>query len=277
MNKPIEELTIMNDFLFSVVMRQEKYCKPLLESILKVKIKRIEYIGEQESVQASAATAKSVRLDVFVEDDQNTVYDIEVQTTNQHNLGKRSRYYQSMMDIRSLEKGEDYRALKKSYIIFICNFDPYRASRYVYTFVSQCEEEKNIDFHDEATKIIVNTKGTRGNITEELKALITYMDRGVVSNAYTEELHAEVESVKSDEKVRMSYMLLQEAYARERRGGMYEKNVMLIRRNWQTVSVPDMARLFVISPDNCKSVIDVINAHPEWDDEQVADEIYWDV
>ncbi len=36
MSKPIEELTIMDDFMFSAVMRQEKLCKPLLESIRRV-------------------------------------------------------------------------------------------------------------------------------------------------------------------------------------------------------------------------------------------------
>ena len=30
----------MNDVLFSVIMRQEKYCKPLLEFILGIKIKK---------------------------------------------------------------------------------------------------------------------------------------------------------------------------------------------------------------------------------------------
>ena len=46
MAKPIDELTIMNDFLFGVVMRQEKYCKPLLEYILKVKIRKIDYVKD---------------------------------------------------------------------------------------------------------------------------------------------------------------------------------------------------------------------------------------
>ena len=34
-------------------------------------------------------------------------------------------YYQGMIDLNILEKGEDYRNLKKSYVIFICTFDQY--------------------------------------------------------------------------------------------------------------------------------------------------------
>ena len=105
MARSIQDLTLMNDFLFSVVMRQERYCKPLLEYILGVKIRKIVYISDQESFAASVPSAKSIRLDVYIEDADATVYDLEVQTTDKRNLGKRMRYYQSMIDIRALEKG----------------------------------------------------------------------------------------------------------------------------------------------------------------------------
>lgn len=38
-------------------------------------------------------------MDVYVEDDNNTVFDIEMQTTKQKDLPKRSRYYQGMIDL----------------------------------------------------------------------------------------------------------------------------------------------------------------------------------
>ena len=43
MTKPLEELTIVDDFMFGAVMRDPKLCKPLLELILGVKIRKIEY------------------------------------------------------------------------------------------------------------------------------------------------------------------------------------------------------------------------------------------
>ena len=276
MAKPLEELTIMNDFLFSVVMRQEKYCIPLLETILNIKIRAIQYLGDQQTMQPSSPTAKSIRLDVYVEDENNTVYDIEVQTTDKRNLGKRSRYYQSMMDIMTLEKGAEYRDLRKSFVIFICNYDPFHSSRYVYTFRNRCDEEPQEILDDEATKIVINTKGTVGAISDELRAVIRYMDSGLVSNEYTEELDTEVKSVKSDEKVRMSYMLLQEAFAIQRQNAVYGDKVRLIRRKIRQLSVADMADMFEVSTENCISVIDTIKAHPDWNDERVAEEIDWD-
>ena len=71
-------------------------------------------------------------------------------------------------------------------------------------------------------------------------------------------------------------MTLQEKYMFERESGEFVRVVKQIRSNMNYVNVVDLARLLLISVDNCQSVIDTINAHPDWDNEQVADEIYWD-
>ena len=272
----IDDLTIMNDFLFGIVMRQEKYCKPLLEYILGEKIRKLVYINDQETISSDVLPAKSIRLDVYVEDDAGTIYDIEVQTTNKYNVGKRTRYYQSMIDVRVLEKGHEYKKLRKSFIIFICNYDPFSKDRLVYTFRNRCDQDYSVILDDEATKIIINTKGTVGEISPELKAVIQYMDSGLTSSEYTKSLDEEVVSVKADEKVRKEYMLLAEAYANERAMGKYETFVSQIRRSSNRFSPQEMADYFNVSEQDCISVLDCIREHPDWDDGQIAEEIYWE-
>jgi predicted transposase/invertase (TIGR01784 family) len=49
-----------------------------------------------------------VRFDVYFDDDQNTGYDIEMQNDNQGDLLRRSRYYQSDIDIEQIKAGEPY-------------------------------------------------------------------------------------------------------------------------------------------------------------------------
>ena len=44
-----------------------------------------------------SADAKSVRLDIYVEDEKNTVYNIEMQTVENRNIPRRTRYYQGIM------------------------------------------------------------------------------------------------------------------------------------------------------------------------------------
>lgn len=97
-------------------------CKPLLENILNIKIRDIVYVDYEETIQMTAKS-KGIRLDIYVEDDDNTVFNLEMQTTTYKELPKRSRYYQGIIDLNMIEKGESYDILKESYVIFICTFD----------------------------------------------------------------------------------------------------------------------------------------------------------
>ncbi len=67
-------------------------------------------------------------------------FGIEIQTSIPPDLGKRTRYYQSMMDSDNLLKGQNYRELKESYVLFICLSDPFKQGLPVYTFKNTCEE-----------------------------------------------------------------------------------------------------------------------------------------
>ena len=114
-----EELNISNDFLFGKVMQNPELCKELLQRILPdLMIERIEYPELQKSINMNM-DAHSVRLDVYVKDDRETVYDIEMQVSDTKELPKRSRYYQGMIDLQLVDAGQHYKKLNKSYIIFI--------------------------------------------------------------------------------------------------------------------------------------------------------------
>ena len=101
-----EELGLSNDFLFGKIMRDPEICKGVLQRILpQLSIERIEYPELQKEIKEDI-DARSVRLDVYVRDDRDTVYNIEMQTVNTKELPKRSRYYQSMMDLQLLDHGK---------------------------------------------------------------------------------------------------------------------------------------------------------------------------
>lgn len=102
MGKKFEELEFKDDFMFGVIMRNPKYCKPFLETILGIKISHLEYPKSQETIYLSS-DAKSVRLEIYVEDGKGTVYNIEMQTASNRNIPKRMRYYQGVIDLSILE------------------------------------------------------------------------------------------------------------------------------------------------------------------------------
>ena len=209
--KKFEELEIRDDFMFGVIMRNPKYCKPFLETVLNIKIGHIEYPKSQEVIDLSA-DAKGVRLDVYVEDGKGTVYNIEMQTTIDKNIPKRMRYYQGMIDLNILEKGEDYRGLKKSFVIFVCTFDLFGQGRHVYTFENRCVQDLEMPLSDDTVKIILNTKGILDDVSIEMKSLLDYIDGKEPEDDFTKELDEAVNEVRGNEKWRLEYMTLQMSY-----------------------------------------------------------------
>ena len=275
MTKPIEKLTIVDDFMFGAVMRNPKYCKPLLEMALGVKIRKISYPELQKSIDARYGS-KSIRLDVYVEDEAGTVYNVEIQTTDKKNLPKRTRYYQGLIDLHILEKGEDYTALRKSFVIFICTYDPFGKGRWIYTFENLCREDTDIALNDGATKIVLNTKGYVGEISEELKALLRYMDGFAPQDDYTRELDNAVTAVRNDEKWRREYMVLNEMLRDNRRLGKYQQSVAQVRNFRHRFKAEELAEFCFLTPQLLHVILDTIDAHPEWYDEQIAENVDFD-
>lgn len=209
--KKYEELELRDDFMFSRIMSNPKFVKPLLETILGVKIRKIVYPQTQKTIDLSLQ-AKGIRLDVYVEDDQNTVFNLEMQTSDGANLPKRMRYYQGMIDLNILDKGQDYTTLKKSYVIFICTFDPFGEGRHIYTFCNTCQENTALTLDDDAVKIILSTKGTMDDVSPEMKRILDYIDGKGASDKFTEELEEAVCSARQNERWRLDYMTLEYEY-----------------------------------------------------------------
>ena len=203
-----EELSIANDFLFGKVMQNPELCKELLQRILPdLKIDHIEYPELQKSINVDG-DARSVRLDVYVKDDKGVVYNIEMQIINTRELPKRSRYYQSMIDLQLIDKGKNYKNLNRSYIIFICQFDLYGKGRHIYTFENICKEDKSISMGDEAVKIFLNTNGTLNDVSKELKAFLDYMAGKKPKDSYVEKLEEALNKAKENREWRHEYMTL---------------------------------------------------------------------
>ena len=119
MIKNFESLSIVDDFMFSKVMRDLELCKTMIERLLGIKVERIEPPEYQKTIKLTRES-KGVRLDVFVRDNKATMYDLEMQAYTEKYLPQRSRYYQDMMDMDQIDAGDPYRKLRKNIVIFIC-------------------------------------------------------------------------------------------------------------------------------------------------------------
>ena len=163
-------ITILNDRMFGYVMHNEERCKQLLEEILECKIERVVFLNREHLIDPGIGS-KVIRMDVYVADDKGTVYDVEMQKSSQRALLKRARYYQAVNDVDQLQEGMRYQELRRSYVIFICPFDPFGKGLRRYTFRMLCQETE-IDETDDTTKIFLNARGTKGEVSDELSLFL---------------------------------------------------------------------------------------------------------
>lgn len=208
--KNYEELEMKDDFMFGKIMSNKELCRETLQTLLEIPIDTIEYPEKQKSIQVTS-NGKSVRLDVYVQDDSGTVYDAEMQqgegnASCSKELPQRSRYYQGMIDLNHLEMGMPYRELKECYIIFICTFDPFGKGMHRYTFRNTCQEDRETVLADKSVKVFFNTKGTGADVSDETRELLRYLDTKECGSELARKLDAEVEKARHNEMWRREYM-----------------------------------------------------------------------
>ena len=223
--KSFLELEFTDDFMFCKVMENNPdLCKELVEIVLGRKISKIVSITSQKFM-AITSESHGVRFDVMFEDDEKTVYDIEMQTVDHKELPRRSRYYQTIADIDSLPPGIDYRELPNTCIIFLCTFDPFGLDEAKYTIRPHIEEALDYPYTDGTEKVIIAATGHQGNHSEELKGLLRYMITQEATSDFTRRLSEAILRVKSRKEWGVEYMFLEEKLRREREEGRTEGRV----------------------------------------------------
>lgn len=205
--KPWEELTIADDYMFKLVMRHPKFCRRLIEKILDIKIRHIDYLENEKSLKFRY-TGKGIRLDVYVEGD-DTIYDIEMQVRNYGDteLAYRTRYYQSMIDVEDLAAGTRmYSELRNSFIIFLCPFALFDRKRHMYTFRNYCFQDKELELNDGTTKIFLCSDGTLDDVSPDIRAFLDYMKGLPVNDEFINQVDNFIKEIKVREEERKSYM-----------------------------------------------------------------------
>ena len=221
--KRYEELSLFDDFLFCKIMENNTdLCKELTEAIIGRKIGKIISMSEQKPVEITA-DGRGVRFDVYMEDDESTVYDIEMQTYEEKELPKRTRYYQGMIDLHTMERGAKFGELKKSYIVFICMKNPFKEyGLHKYDMRTVCLQDQAVPFDDGSHKIILSAEGDKDDVSANLAAFLQYLVTRRPDSDLTRRLDEKVQESRGHEKWRMEYMTLEERDQRMREEGRAE-------------------------------------------------------
>lgn len=239
----LEDLNLMDDFLFQEMLMQEdvgeEFCRILLSTILGRPFRRVKIIP-QKNILGLGTDRHGIRLDAYIEDlsaeetlpgvcisDARVVpdiYDFEPNNTyEKETLPKRMRYYHSLIDAQLLEKGTDYSNLPNVTSIVILPYDPFGQNRKVYTFRMQCEEDASVSYDDGTTKIFLYTKGDGSG--KALRDMLKYLQETTddnVTNPDIETIHRLVRRIKQNQEVSISYMKSWERDAYFRKEGKAE-------------------------------------------------------
>ena len=156
--KPWKELTFTDDYMFKKVMEAADICTESLNAFLSWNIERITYFEEEKPLQAFY-DSKGVRLDVYIHDEAERIYDVEMQVRKMRekigvdvmaSLAKRCRFYLGQLDADFLRKGSLYSDLRPTIIIFFCPFPLFDGKHSVYPFHHLCTKDPSIVLPDDA-------------------------------------------------------------------------------------------------------------------------------
>lgn len=224
-NRTLKELTIKDNFMFGAVMVDEENCRLFLERVLEFPIERVKV--QKEHSLLYRPEYKGVRLDVYAKDEKNTHYDVEMQAVRKAALGKRSRYYHSQIDMELLLKGKTYEALPNTYVIFICDFDPFGQEKYYYSFERVCKEVPTITLQDGSKTIFLSTKGRNPEeVSQELVKFLEFVNADLAESEadfgdeFIRKLQKSIQYVKESREMEGRYMLFEEVMREERNEGI---------------------------------------------------------
>lgn len=161
--------------------------------------------------------------------EEHTHYNVEMQVRKKKSLGKRSRYYHSQMVTEYLESGEEYETIPDTFVIFVCDFDPFGEGLYCYTFRNECQEDKNVRLEDGSCTIFLNTRGrNEAEVPEGLVRFLKFVtadleeSEGDFQDKLVRQFQETIRRIKTDREMGEHYMIFEEMLKEEKQEGRLE-------------------------------------------------------
>lgn len=223
--KRLQDLTIKDNFMFGAVMSIEENCIAFLEMVLGFPIEKVVVSKERSMIYHPEY--RGVRLDIYARDEKHTHYNVEMQARRQADLGKRSRYYHSQIDVECLEKGLPYEELPNTFVIFICDFDPFGCGLYYYSFQNECQEDTRAKLCVGNKTIFLSTKGkNKEQMPQSLVKFLKFVEADLAESEedFDDELvrqfQTSIRKIKTSREMGERYMLFEELLKEERQEGL---------------------------------------------------------
>lgn len=146
---------LLDDDFMTKVFEDIPCAELLLQIILNREDIHVLKVHSQHGIKN--LQGRSVRLDILAVDDNDRVYNVEVQRSDKGAGVKRARYNSALIDANVTEPGDEYEALNETYVIFITENDVMKRDLPIYN-VDRVIKETGELFGDGAHIIYVNSQ-----------------------------------------------------------------------------------------------------------------------
>ena len=146
---------LLDDDFMNKVFEDKACAEFLLQIILQRNDLCVQHAHGQHDIKN--LQGRSVRLDILAVDEENHVYNIEVQRNDKGAGVKRARYNSSLIDANVTEPGDEYEKLNETYVIFITENDVLGGGHPIY-HIDRAIKETGALFGDESHIIYVNSQ-----------------------------------------------------------------------------------------------------------------------
>lgn len=151
----IKNFTLMSDIFMRNVFKKRECLEYVLQVIMeKQDLHVIDQIIQKDYKNLQG---RSAVMDCVARDSTGKQFDVEIQQDNEGASPKRARYHSGLMDMNTLNPGQDFEELPESYVIFITRDDILGYGLPIYHIDRQIKELEEA-FQDEAHIIYVNSK-----------------------------------------------------------------------------------------------------------------------
>ena len=149
----IKQLRLMDDTFFNSCFDGNIPCmEVVLRTVLGNDRLRVTEVITQQSVPN--LYGRAVRFDALATDGE-TIYDVEIQRSDEGAIPRRARFNSSMIDSREVSKGTLFPDLPETYVIFIIEHDVWKRGKPLYTVRRTFEDTEEV-FDDGAHILYVN-------------------------------------------------------------------------------------------------------------------------
>ena len=200
-NKTIQGLRLIDDAMMNFAFHEQPaLCAELIKPVI-----------EKDDIHVTSAISQSIIhntfgrnaiLDVLAKDEKGKLYDIEMQKDNREASPDRARYYSSMLDYKSLPKGErkdnksPWSSFPETYVIFFTEKDYYKQGKAIYHIDRKITDINNRPFNDREHIIYVNY--SYDNINEPIGRLTHDLLQSDPKNVYNNLFRDRLKYIKEE-------------------------------------------------------------------------------